>query len=577
MQREWRFLPHQAMRFVVAAVEAPGPDAFGDGRAGRAVSDRNAAGRQILSLIFGFRGGQRLPDVLAGLARDPDSRQARDELEFRMSGAFAADPAMASETAAVIAAFYRQRADAGDAGALAELGDFLYWDEPEAARAAYQEAIEAGHLPAMIDLARLLYNFLDDEPAALAVLEQAAAGSDADLSAEAMHEIASMHVSNRDAAAARAMFERVIGTGHPLWAAAGMVGLAGVLKCSDDPEGAEARYREAIEAGNADWSAHASWLLGNLLEDKEDTAGAQAAWQRVLGSRNPEWAGPAFISLVNLLVQQEDADGLTAAYENGVALDHPDAPYALVQLGQLLENQGDVPGAHQAWRQAIDAGCEDPGYLRERMSPAAAREQETPVYPPGLPPELNPRNMIRTGLDVLAHGLPALPEVLTDDMAIPIAYWIAGQCAVVLVLHFVRHGHDGPHPMAMQVIYSRGEDGPWQPPTGASGGSFFSHDPVRSPGSTRDLDGNPMVRGGSSQAREAIPGRPATIATGRAAPEVKYLAVTKDGQEDRRPLESHFGAWVVCTEQPGSFEVAGLDATGTVLASLPYPLRPPRR
>jgi len=57
----------------------------------------------------------------------------------------------------------------------------------------------------------------------------------------------------------------------------------------------------------------------------------------------------------------------------------------------------------------------------------------------------------------------------------------------------------------------------------------------------------------------------------RCAPEVKYLAVIKDGHEGQRPLESYFGAWVVCTEQPRSFEVAGLDATGAVIASLPHP------
>jgi hypothetical protein len=86
----------------------------------------------------------------------------------------------------------------------------------------------------------------------------------------------------------------------------------------------------------------------------------------------------------------------------------------------------------------------------------------------------------------------------------------------------------------------------------------------------------PIVYGGSSQAGEVRPGHPAFIATGRAAPEVKYLAVIKDGHEDRRPLESHFGAWVVCTGQPGSFDVAGLDANGIVLASLPHPFRPTR-
>ena len=569
----WNFLPGEATPFVVAAVQVPGSDSFSYGQA--AVPSREAVGLQLLSLIFGPQAGQGLPDVLAGLARDPDSRQALAELERQAFEAFEADPAMAPQAAAVIAAFYRQRADAGDVQALVELGGFLYWDEPEAARAAYQEAVDAGHLHALIDLARLLLNVLEDEETALLVLERAAASEDADLSAEAMYEIAFVQVSHRDAAAARATFEWVIATRHPVWAAAAMVGLAGALKHRDDPEGAEALYREAVEAGDADWSAHASCLLGNLLEGKGDAAGAKAAWQRVIDSRDPESAGPAFVSLVNLLVQQEDAEGLRAAYQNGAALGNADAPYALVQLGHLLEAQGDAGGAHAAWQQAIDAGCEDPGYLRELMSPAPEPLSAAWAYPPGLPPEFNPANMIRAGTDVLEHGLPPLPETLTYEMAIPAAYWKAEQCAVVLVLSFARHGHGQPEPMAMQVTYSRGEDGRWVPPTHFSGGSFH-HDPVRSPESTRAPDGSPMVYGSSSQAREVTPGRPAFIATGRAAPEVKYLAVIKDGHEDRRPLESHFGAWVVCTEQPGPFEVVGRDADGTVLAVLPHPLQPPR-
>ncbi len=94
---------------------------------------------------------------------------------------------------------------------------------------------------------------------------------------------------------------------------------------------------------------------------------------------------------MNLLDHEEDADGLRAAYLHGVALDNPDALYALLQLGQLLETQGDVSGAHEAWQQAIDAGCEDSGYWRERMSPAPRREPEAVAYPPGLPPEFDPR------------------------------------------------------------------------------------------------------------------------------------------------------------------------------------------
>jgi hypothetical protein len=32
---------------------------------------------------------------------------------------------------------------------------------------------------------------------------------------------------------------------------------------------------------------------------------------------------------------------------------------------------------------------------------------------------------------------------------------------------------------------------------------------------------------------------------GHASPAVKYIALVQDGREDLRPLESHFGAWVV--------------------------------
>lgn len=50
------------------------------------------------------------------------------------------------------------------------------------------------------------------------------------------------------------------------------------------------------------------------------------------------------------------------------------------------------------------------------------------------------------------------------------------------------------------------------------------------------------------------------------------LAVTqmalKDGHEDCGPPESHFGAWVVCTEQASPFQVAALGKNGTVLASI---------
>ena len=36
------------------------------------------------------------------------------------------------------------------------------------------------------------------------------------------------------------------------------------------------------------------------------------------------------------------------------------------------------------------------------------------------------------------------------------------------------------------------------------------------------------------------------------------------------PVQSHFGAWVVCAERLGPFQVTGLASDGTVLATLDY-------
>lgn len=279
-----------------------------------------------------------------------------------------------------------------------------------------------------------------------------------------------------------------------------------------------------------------------------------------------------------MLAGEGDAGGLRAAYATGAALDNPEATYALLQLGQVLESHGDIDGAHAAWQQAIDRGCDDADYWRERMSPAPEEPPAAVPYPPDLLPEFNPGNIVRTGLDVLERGLLPLPDVLTYEMAIPVAYWKADQCAVVLVLKFSSHPCGEPTPIAMRVLYSRASDGTWKAPTRMYilGGGFH-HDPIANPGSQRDLDGSPMVYGGGSWATEITPGVPASIANGRAVPEVRYLAVVKDGHEDRRPLESHFGAWVVCTEQPGPFDVVGISESGTVLARLPQSFRPRRR
>jgi hypothetical protein len=96
------------------------------------LDDRESAGRRLLRLVFGSDG--------AGLTAYADE-------------VFESDPGKAAQAAEVIAGFYRGQAAAGRVEALVDLGDLLYWDDPQAARAAYQEAVEARHLPALLGLA----------------------------------------------------------------------------------------------------------------------------------------------------------------------------------------------------------------------------------------------------------------------------------------------------------------------------------------------------------------------------------------------------------------------------------------
>jgi hypothetical protein len=58
---------------------------------------------------------------------------------------------------------------------------------------------------------------------------------------------------------------------------------------------------------------------------------------------------------------------------------------------------------------------------------------------------------------------------------------------------------------------------------------------------------------------------------GHAGPSVATVALIQDGREDVRPLESHFGAWVVCTEQASPLQVDGRDADGEVLVRISHP------
>ena len=133
------------------------------------------------------------------------------------------------------------------------------------------------------------------------------------------------------------------------------------------------------------------------------------------------------------------------------------------------------------------------------------------------------------------------------------AYWAARETAVVLFLNFHRPRRTW-HPTALMATFTR-QDREWKPDTHWHGTSF--HDPFSDPGGRYGLGGRPIASSG---------GLGGIICHGTAAPAVKYLALIQDGHQDRRPLDNHFGAWVICAERPGAVAVAALDENGTTLA-----------
>jgi hypothetical protein len=64
------------------------------------------------------------------------------------------------------------------------------------------------------------------------------------------------------------------------------------------------------------------------------------------------------------------------------------------------------------------------------------------------------------------------------------------------------------------------------------------------------------------------------VMTGRVSPAVTHLTIIQNDREDRRELQSHFGAWVVCVDRWSPYRVNALDETGTILGSIAGPRLP---
>jgi hypothetical protein len=182
-----------------------------------------------------------------------------------------------------------------------------------------------------------------------------------------------------------------------------------------------------------------------------------------------------------------------------------------------------------------------------------------------LPSYIDPSRTQESGADVLIHGLPPLPEKLNYEMSLPVAYWKASVCAVVLFLQFDNLG-GRIWPKVMMGTFAR--DGELWVANKWWVSKSWPHDPIAKPGYLRNLGGQAITIGGGSYDVDPEPGYPAIVRVGRVSSAVRQIALIQDDHEDRRPLHSHFGAWTVCLERVGPYQVRALDEDGNVLGSL---------
>jgi tetratricopeptide (TPR) repeat protein len=576
--------------FVAEAVQAYGDRVLADAD-GLDAGGPEAVGRELARLIFGgAEAGPAIPASLGALIGRPASIPAQVALYGYIEERLEADPGLASAAAGVLGRYCRQQLESGDGQALADLGDLLSGHEPELARTALERAVDAGNRRAVIRLAFHLRVEFRDYEGALALYQQAVTSPEPGIAAEALAEMGDALREHGDYQAARAAWEQCIATGNLDWAPHAMAMLASMLehKLGDrdgalamfqaafdtghpevapeamfwigllleragDGDGAQAAYQRAADAAPAGRRGTALYQLAALLHKRGNTAAAKAVWQQIIDTETDEGSPEmALSSLARQLGTEGDLDGLRAAYQAGIASGNPSAPDALVEIGNVLRDGGDLDGWREAWQQAIDAGYGFGDQLLEILSPPAEDEDDEPAE---VPAGFDPRNMARTGIAVLENGLPPLPAVLTHHMAVPMAYWAARETAVVLFLRFHRHRRTW-HPIALTVTFTR-QDGEWTAEGTHWHGTGF-HDPFTDPGGRYGLGGEPIVYSSTS----------ATIWHGIADASVKYLALIQDGHQDRRPLDNHFGAWIVRADKPGPFRVAAIDENGATLAEI---------
>jgi cellulose synthase operon protein C len=202
---------------------------------------------------------------------------------------------------------------------------------------------------------------MGDVEAGAALIEQVAASDDIDQAPRALCLLGEIYLQDDDDEAAWTCLDRAVQSGHRDWSPYASVGL-GVLRArAGDLDGARGLLDAVITAKHPSESARAADVLGDILLEVGDLQGAEDAYRDAIDLRHPWWSAVATIDLARVRAQQDAVDESIELLESVIATGDPmAAPMAQDTLGDLLRFiADDADGARAAYQQAIDSGHPD--------------------------------------------------------------------------------------------------------------------------------------------------------------------------------------------------------------------------
>jgi predicted negative regulator of RcsB-dependent stress response len=158
-----------------------------------------------------------------------------------------------------------------------------------------------------------------------------------------------------DRAGARDHYDAAIGSGHPFAAPNALHALGLLLEADGQLAEAISAYQSVLTFDVLETRQSANLQLARILAAENDLcAAADTLRSGVFTEQRTEYSAEAAYRLGGVLVLQGDLPGAQEAFRQAVSDSHPEiSPFAALELGDVLQATGDTAAAHAMWRVAV--------------------------------------------------------------------------------------------------------------------------------------------------------------------------------------------------------------------------------